>query len=117
MANLKKFEDYDNIDIVDKSELDNTKTWSPRHVIYTRQGLKAFKKVGYTLTEVTVLNRASDKNLIYMTQENADMLNGLGNSISDRIELYNQQLEEVTKNTPDSDSNIGRDNGNDSRLG
>jgi len=116
-AELKKVRKLmENISIVNKSDLDKAGHWNAPHIVKTKQGLTAFEKNGYTLNPINkpIWHKLSGvhgsgdlrtdsqsyklKYAIYMTQEQADELNLLGNQIRELITQYNEKFNQYAAN-------------------
>lgn len=115
-AELKKTRKLmEDISIVNKSDLDKAGHWNVPHIVKTKQGLTAFEKNGYTLNPINKpighklggVHGPGDlrtgnqsyklKDAIYMTQEQADELNILGDQIRELINQYNDKLNQYVQ--------------------
>lgn len=89
--------------IVNKNDIN--KIWSASFHLNRLKGNKPYFKNGYTLEsamndDITMRNQSTNykiKNAIYMTQEQADELNLIGNQIRDLINQYNDKFNQYTK--------------------
>ena len=87
----------EDISIVNSGDLDNN--WSANYHTRKQQGLEPFNKDGYTIiphAQAKGWTKSLVKS-IYMTQEQADVLNVLGAQIRELIQQYNEKYNEYAK--------------------
>lgn len=91
------------IDIINKSDLGSN--WSASYNINTKRGLKPYVKNGYTLIPAIkedgiMRNQSTNyqiKNAIYLTEQQAEELNNIGNEIRQLISQFNEKLSNYAK--------------------
>jgi len=105
----------EDIGIVNSGDLANN-NWSANYHLYKKQGLSSFKKNGYVLTalnkpiehklggvtgpgdiRVSATMSGKLKDSVYMTQEQADELNAMGEEIIELIHQYNEKYQQYAK--------------------
>ena len=102
----------EDISIVNKSDLDKAGHWNVPHIMNTKRGLTAYEKNGYILNPLNKpINHNLDtvkgpgdarhgsqsyklKDAVYMTQEQADELNLMGEQIRGLIDQYNEKYQQ-----------------------
>ena len=93
----------EDIAIVNKNDLGSN--WSASYHVNRLRGLKPFIKNGYTLEPAikddgTMRNQSTNysiKNAVYMTEEQAEELNIIGNEIRQLVSQYNEKMSNYAK--------------------